>query len=112
MSAEAANSESGKHIELEELTAADTGARHPAGPAGRLMFATALAWSLFQLWYASPLPFIFGVGVLNDTEARSIHLACAMFLAFTAYPALRRSPRDRIPVTDRIFAIAGAFAAG
>ncbi len=111
MSAEAAKAETGKHIELEELTAADTGARHPAGPAGRLLFATALAWSLFQLWYASPLPFIFGVGVLNDTEARSIHLAFAMFLAFTAYPALRRSPRDHVPVTDWIFAIAGAFAA-
>ena len=33
----------------------------------------ALLWSLFQLWIASPLPFILGFGVLNDTETRSIH---------------------------------------
>ncbi|RUS59053.1 TRAP transporter fused permease subunit [Pseudorhodobacter sp. E13] len=49
----------------------------------------ALAWSLFQLWFASPLPFIFGIGVFNDTEARSIHLAFAIFLAFAAFPATR-----------------------
>ena len=30
----------------------------------------AIAWSLFQLWYASPLPFVFGFGIFNDTEAR------------------------------------------
>ncbi|GAL06947.1 TRAP-type uncharacterized transport system fused permease component [Photobacterium aphoticum] len=70
-----------------------------------------LCWSLFQLWYASPLPFIFNVAVLNDTEARSIHLAFAVFLAFTAYPALKRSPRDRIPLLDWILAFAGSFSA-
>jgi len=25
------------------------------------------------VWYASPLPFTFGFGILNDTEARSVH---------------------------------------
>ena len=39
-----------------------------------------VAWSLFQLWYASPLPFLFGFGVFNNTEARSIHLAFAMYM--------------------------------
>ncbi|MEO0763757.1 MAG: alanine:cation symporter family protein, partial [Pseudomonadota bacterium] len=67
--------------ELDELVAAaDTGARNPAGPVGMLLMLTALAWALFQLWFASPIPFIVGWGVFNDTEARSIHLAFAIFL--------------------------------
>ncbi|WP_342242006.1 hypothetical protein, partial [Inquilinus sp. OTU3971] len=74
--------------ELEQLVAeADTGGRKPAGAASTLLAAVAIAWSLFQLWYASPLPFRLGFGVFNDTEARAIHLGFALFLAFTAYPA-------------------------
>jgi TRAP transporter 4TM/12TM fusion protein len=97
---------------LQEMVAeVDTGARHPSGAAGKILLWTAIAWSLFQLWYSSPLPFVFNVFVLNDTEARSIHLAFALFLAFTAYPALRRSPRDHIPVQDWVMALLGAFAA-
>ena len=59
---------------LQELVAkADTGARKLGGFTGRLIFFTALAWALFQYWYASPLPFVLAWGVLNDTEARAIH---------------------------------------
>jgi len=98
--------------ELDELVAqSDTGARNPAGPVAKALFGVALAWSLFQLWIASPLPFMAGFGVFNDTEARSIHLAFAIFLAFTAYPAFKGSPRDYIPVQDWVFAVLGAFAA-
>ena len=76
--------------ELDELVASsDTGGRSPAGPVGKFMVAVALIWSLFQLWIASPFPFMFGFGVFNDTEARSFHLAFALLLAFTAYPAAR-----------------------
>ncbi len=76
--------------EIDELVASsDTGGRSPGPLVNRLIIFTALAWSLFQLWFASPLPFIFGFGVFNDTEARSIHLAFALFLAFLAYPAAR-----------------------
>ncbi|MGB5254391.1 MAG: TRAP transporter permease [Sedimenticolaceae bacterium] len=89
----------------------DTGARHPGGIPGKVLFGVPVAWSLFQLWYASPLPFLFGFGVFNNTEARSIHLAFAIFLAFTAFPAFKRSPRDHIPVQDWIFAALGAFSA-
>jgi TRAP transporter 4TM/12TM fusion protein len=89
----------------------DTGARHPSGIPGKMLYGIPIAWSLFQLWYASPLPFIFGFGVFNDTEARSIHLAFALFLAFTAFPALRSSPRNHVPVQDWIFAALGAFSA-
>ncbi|RVT82198.1 TRAP transporter fused permease subunit [Rhodobacteraceae bacterium CCMM004] len=76
--------------ELDELVASsDTGGRSPTGAVGTLILVVALVWSLFQLWIASPIPFIVGWGVFNDTEARSFHLAFALFLAFAAYPAAR-----------------------
>ena len=76
--------------ELDELVASsDTGGRSATGKVGVFLTLVALAWSLFQLWIASPIPFIVGWGVFNDTEARSIHLAFAIFLAFAAFPAAR-----------------------
>jgi len=96
---------------LQHLVAsADTGSRKPTGASASLIFAVALAWAAFQFWYASPLPFALGVGVLNDTEARAVHLAFALFLAFLAWPATRRSARRKIPPGDWILAVAGAFA--
>ncbi len=98
--------------DVQEMVAqADTGARNPSGLPGRILWLVPLCWSLFQLWYASPLPFVFDIGILNDTEARSIHLMFAIFLAFTAYPAMKNSPRDRIPFIDWILALAGSFSA-
>jgi len=98
--------------DLKQLVAeADTGGRKLAGFPGKLIFAVAIVWSLFQLWYASPLPFALGLGVLNDTEARSLHLAFGMLLGFLAYPAFKSSSREGIPVLDWVFAVAGAFAA-
>ena len=65
--------------ELDELVASsDTGGRSPGPTANRIILTVALAWSLFQLWIASPIPFMVGFGVFNDTEARSIHLAFAV----------------------------------
>lgn len=91
----------------------DTGGRNPADrPSRLLLLIVPLAWSLFQLWYASPLPYRLGIGVFNATEARAIHLAFAVFLVFTAYPAFARSPRERIPLLDWGLALAGAFCAG
>ncbi|CAM5328716.1 TRAP transporter permease [Thauera mechernichensis] len=98
--------------ELQKIVAeADTGGRKPTGLTANVLLVVALAWSLFQLWIASPLPFSLGVFVFNDTEARAIHLAFAVFLAFAAYPALKRSPRDRVPIQDWILAGAGAYCA-
>jgi TRAP transporter 4TM/12TM fusion protein len=95
-----------------DFSEAETGRRHPAGVGGRVITATCLLWSLFQLWYASPLPFVLHIGVFNDTEARSIHLAFAVFLGYLAFPALKGSPRDRIPPLDWLLALAAAFSAG
>ncbi len=76
--------------ELDALVASsDTGGRGATGGVGTFLTIVALAWSLFQLWIASPIPFMVGWGVFNDTESRSIHLAFAIFLAFAAFPATR-----------------------
>lgn len=98
---------------LQELIAeTETGARNPTGSVSKkILFFVPLAWTLFQLWYASPLPFIFNVFVLNDTEARAIHLAFAMFLAYTAYPTFKSSPRTYIPSQDWFMALVGASCA-
>ncbi|EKO3975648.1 TRAP transporter permease [Vibrio fluvialis] len=98
--------------DVQEMVAqADTGARNPEGIPGRILWLVPLCWSLFQLWYASPLPFIFDFGVLNDTQARAVHLSFAIFLAFTAYPAMKNSSRNHIPLADWILALAGSFSA-
>ncbi|WP_036551582.1 TRAP transporter permease [Neptunomonas japonica] len=103
--------------ELQEMVAAsDTGARIPHGWQGKLLLGTALFWSLFQLWIASPLPFydwpiIGSFGIFNDTEVRAIHLGFAMFLAFTAYPALANSPHHRVPINDMVLSVIAAFCA-
>lgn len=88
---------------------ADSGARVPLGSVKWVLSGAALLWSLFQLWYASPLPFILNFGVIDDTEARAIHLSFAIFLAYLAYPALKSSPRDYIPLADWGAALVGAF---
>ncbi|MCU0942544.1 MAG: TRAP transporter permease, partial [Hydrogenophaga sp.] len=90
----------------------DAGGRDPGPLVKKLLLIVAVAWSLFQLWIASPLPFSLGVFLLNDTESRAIHLAFAVFLAFLAYPAFKRSPRNRVPILDWVFALVGAFCAG
>ncbi|MBQ0742757.1 MAG: TRAP transporter permease [Pseudomonas sp.] len=98
--------------ELEDLVAtSDTGARKPHGFTGKLIVSVAAAWSLFQLWIASPLPYLVGFGVFNSAESRSIHLAFAIFLGFMAFPALKRSPRERVPVLDWVLAFAASFCA-
>ena len=100
-----------KQLSTEELIAQDVGARLPLGAMAMVITGLALAWSLFQLWIASPLPFLLGFGVLNDTETRSIHLAFALLLAFLAYPAFKRSPRDRVPLADIALGLVAAACA-
>ncbi|HET6827775.1 MAG TPA: TRAP transporter permease [Ramlibacter sp.] len=98
--------------QLDQLVKeADLGGREPAGAVGLALTVLAALWSLFQVWYASPLPFTLGFGILNDTEARAIHLAFAVFLAFCAFPAFRRSSRTVVPWTDWVLAFVGSFCA-
>jgi len=94
---------------LESLVAeTDTGGRNPDNPAvAKLLFWTAFAWAAFQLWIASPFPYMIPdiLPVLNNTATRSIHLAFAMFLGFLAYPAFKSSSRRHIPILDWVFGI-------
>lgn len=89
----------------------EQGGRQPEGTAKWVLLGIALSWSLFQLWNASPLPYIFKFGIFNDGQARAIHLAFAIFLAFLAFPARKKSFSNQIPVTDWIFAFLGSFCA-
>ncbi|MGC2855769.1 TRAP transporter permease [Novispirillum sp. DQ9] len=89
----------------------ETGARAPGGLSALILTGVALVWALAQLWFASPLAFTFNIGIFNDTEQRALHLAFAIFLAYTAYPAFKSSPRHRIPVADWIIALVAAFCA-
>ncbi len=99
-------------IDVAQLAAdTDTGGRNPGPMVTRLILLMTIAWSLFQLWIASPLPFAFGVGVFNDTQSRAVHLGFAVFLAFMAYPAFSGSPRHKVPLLDWVFALVGAFCA-
>ena len=100
--------------ELQDLVAStDSGARNPRSRAVALLIAgLALAWSLFQLWIAQPqLWFSQYLPVLNSTETRPVHLFFAIVLAFLAYPAMKSSPRDRVPLTDWALMAIGGFCA-
>ncbi|MCP5284259.1 MAG: TRAP transporter permease [Burkholderiaceae bacterium] len=108
----AQNKKDTKDVDVAQLAADnDTGGRKPGPMVTKLLLGVALAWSLFQLWIASPLPFSLGFGVFNDTQSRAIHLAFAVFLSYMAYPAFSGSRRDRVPVLDWVFALVGAFCA-
>src|SRR6185437_5295123 len=97
---------------LETMVAeADTGGRKPTGFSKTYIFVVSLGWSLFQLWYASPLPYKLNFGVVNDGQARVVHLSFAFLLAFATFPALKSSPRRWIPISDWILAALGVGSA-
>ncbi len=102
-------------LDAEELAAeADSGARNPAGFAGKLMIGLCIAWSLYQIYIASPLPGLLqewardlGLNIqfyMGSVKTRRIHIAFALVLAAMAYPLFKSSPRDRIPWYDWILA--------
>ena len=97
--------------ELQDLVASsEAGGRNPVGNVGIFLAVVAAIWSIFQVVLASPLAnYVLPGSVVNN--ARQFHLAFAMFLAFAAYPALKSSPRDYIPVQDWIMGVLGAFVA-
>ncbi len=68
--------------------------------------AIAIIWSLFQLWYASPFPFMLNFGMFKGLPARAIHLGFALTLAFLIYPVAKGK---KISFFDIIISFAGAF---
>ena len=71
----------------------------------KLVAVVAFLWSLFQLWYASPLPFILGFGVFIDVPARAIHLGFGLFLAFLSFPLLKKNRNKKFNITNFLFSI-------
>ena len=72
----------------------------------KIVAAIAIIWSLFQLWYASPFPFIFNFGMFKGLPARAIHLGFALLLAFLIFPI---SKKKNISAFDILIGIVGAF---
>ncbi len=72
----------------------------------KVVVAIAIIWSLFQLWYASPFPFLLNFGMFKGLPARAIHLGFALCLAFLIYPI---SKGKRISIIDVIISFIGAF---
>ena len=72
----------------------------------KIVASIAIIWSLFQLWYASPFPFWFNIGMFKGLPARAIHLGFALTLAFLIYPTFKGK---KISIIDIIISFAGAF---
>ena len=72
----------------------------------KLIAFIAISWSLFQLWYASPFPFMFDIGMFKGLPARAIHLGFALTLAFLIYPI---SKRKKISIFDILISFIAAF---
>ncbi len=73
----------------------------------KIVASIAIIWSLFQLWYASPFPFMFGIGLFKGLPARAIHLGFALLLAFLIFPM---SKKGKIGFIDVVLACSAFFA--
>ena len=73
----------------------------------KIVASIAIIWSLFQLWYASPFPFMFGIGLFKGLPARAIHLGFALLLAFLIFPM---GKKGKIGFADIILACSAFFA--
>ena len=72
----------------------------------KIVTAIAILWSLFQLWYASPFPFIFNIGMFKGLPARAIHLGFALLLAFLIFPIFKSK---KISIFDVLISLTAAF---
>ena len=66
----------------------------------------AIIWSLFQLWYASPFPFMFDFGMFKGLPARAIHLGFALLLAFLIFPVKKNKS---ISIFDIFISLVAVF---
>jgi TRAP transporter 4TM/12TM fusion protein len=72
----------------------------------KIVAAIAIIWSLFQLWYASPFPFMFDFGMFKGLPARAIHLGFALTLTFLIFPISREK---KISIIDIFISLVAAF---
>ena len=80
--------------------------RNLTGTHLKIVAAIAIIWSLFQLWYASPFPFIFDFGMFKGLPARAIHLGFALTLTFLIFPF---SKGKKISIIDIFISLIAAF---
>jgi|TARA_A100001011_G_scaffold45958_1_gene43225 TRAP transporter 4TM/12TM fusion protein len=80
--------------------------RNLSGVHLKFVAAIAIIWSLFQLWYASPFPFMFNIGMFKGLPARAIHLGFALTLAFLIFPI---SKGKKISFLDILISFTAAF---
>ena len=71
----------------------------------KIVSAIAIIWSFFQLWYASPFPFMFDFGMFKGLPARAIHLGFALLLAFLVFPTFKRGKVNFIDIMIGIIGI-------
>ena len=72
----------------------------------KIVTTIAIIWSLFQLWYASPFPFMFDFGMFKGLPARAIHLGFALTLTFLIFPI---SKGKKISIIDIFISLTAAF---
>ena len=92
-------------IDVEEIKRrydSESRFRSPSDWTGRIIPVVAVMMSLFHLY---PSAF----GLLKEMWQRPIHLCFVLVLVFLLYPATSRSPKDRIPWYDYLWAAVGAF---
>ena len=72
----------------------------------KIVASIAILWTAFQLWIASPFPFVFNIGMVNGLPARAIHLGFALTLTFLIYPISRGK---KISIIDILISLIAAF---
>ena len=72
----------------------------------KIVASIAILWTIFQLWIASPFPFVFNFGMINGLPARAVHLGFALTLTFLIYPVSRGK---KISIIDILISLIAAF---
>ncbi|MFT2110611.1 TRAP transporter permease [Marinomonas sp. 2405UD68-3] len=105
---------SASSIDVDNLvTSNDMGGRQSSGIQLKIILFFAFSWASFQIWIASPFPYMMDSDLFrwNSNQARSIHLAFAIFLVFLSFPFNSKSPLKKVPLIDWLLAITASLSA-
>ncbi|MFV0321543.1 MAG: TRAP transporter permease [Alphaproteobacteria bacterium] len=111
---------------IKELVSVDSGGRQVEGWQYKVFITLALSWSIFQIWYASPLKYMMNSWLsaitqqiapgtqiniaIGSSQGRIIHLAFALGLVFLSFPMTKKAPKHRAPFYDWMLMLAGVSA--
>ncbi len=76
---------------------------------GLVIGVICILWTTFQIWIASPFPFMTGIGLITGVPARAVHLTFGLVLAFLIFPAGEAHRHRPIPWYDIAFAVAAGL---